>query len=156
MNGFEDREERQAGFDTRTLLAAVNDLDLMREHLEGEGTRPPEMRDDLLRLHQLAMRESPEDADEAPAGEEGLLVGVSGWFTPQGHRYHEDRRCTARSRRRIGPRSSPLRTASISSRDRIPRCPHRMLGSIISISSRPIARASLPSTIRSRLPNSPG
>lgn len=38
------------------------------------------------------MREPPEDADEAPAGAEGLVVGASGWFTPHGVRYHEDRR----------------------------------------------------------------
>ena len=56
MGGRKDRKERLAAFDTSALLRAVDDLDLMREHLDGDGYKPPEMRDDLLRLHQLAMR----------------------------------------------------------------------------------------------------
>ncbi len=43
-------------FDTTTLLRAVGAVDEMRDHLnDGEDGRPPELRTDLLRLHQLAM-----------------------------------------------------------------------------------------------------
>ena len=56
MHGSEDREERLAAFDTSALLQTVDDLDLMREHLDGDGHKPPEIRDDLLRLHGFAMR----------------------------------------------------------------------------------------------------
>ncbi len=56
MHETDDREERLAAFDTSALLRAVDDLDLMREHLDGDGHKPPEMRGDLLRLHGFAMR----------------------------------------------------------------------------------------------------
>jgi hypothetical protein len=43
-------------FDTTTLLRAVGAVDEMRDHLnDGEDGRPPQLRTDLLRLHQLAM-----------------------------------------------------------------------------------------------------
>jgi hypothetical protein len=43
-------------FDTTTLLRAVDAVDAMRDHLnDGEGGRPPQLRTDLLKLHQLAM-----------------------------------------------------------------------------------------------------
>lgn len=56
MHESDDRVERLAAFDTSALLRAVDDLDLMREHLDGDGHKPPEMRNDLLRLHGFAMR----------------------------------------------------------------------------------------------------
>lgn len=52
----DDAEERLTAFDTRSLLRAVDDVDLMRGHLDGDGNKPPEIRDDVMRLHQLAMR----------------------------------------------------------------------------------------------------
>lgn len=43
-------------FDTRTLLHAVDAVDALRGELgDGEDGRPPSLRDDLLKLHQLAM-----------------------------------------------------------------------------------------------------
>jgi hypothetical protein len=43
-------------FDTYTLLDAVAAVDKMRDHLnDGEDGRPPELRTDLLKLHQVAM-----------------------------------------------------------------------------------------------------
>jgi hypothetical protein len=43
-------------FDTTTLLRAVDAVDAMRDHLnDGEDGRPPQLRTDLLKLHQLAM-----------------------------------------------------------------------------------------------------
>lgn len=56
MHEGDDRKERLTAFDTTALLRAVDDLDLMREHLDGDGHKPPEMRNDLLRLHGFAMR----------------------------------------------------------------------------------------------------
>lgn len=56
MHKSDDREERLSAFDTSALLRAVDDLDLMREHLDGDGYKPPEMRNDMLRLHGFAMR----------------------------------------------------------------------------------------------------
>ena len=46
----------QAGFDTSQLLAAIDDVDTMRAALSGDGLKPPEIRDQLLRLHGLAVR----------------------------------------------------------------------------------------------------
>lgn len=42
-------------FDTRRLLAAVDEVDTLRGLLTDDGIRPPEIRDRLLKLHQLAM-----------------------------------------------------------------------------------------------------
>ena len=46
----------QAGFDTRQLLAALDDMDTLRAALSGNGLKPPEIRDQLLRLHGLAVK----------------------------------------------------------------------------------------------------
>jgi hypothetical protein len=43
------------GFDTHRLLDAVDDLDTLRQALSDDGLKPPEIRDRLLQLHQLAM-----------------------------------------------------------------------------------------------------
>lgn len=56
MNEEGDRTDRLGVFDTSALLRAVDDVDRMRAHLDGDGYKPPEIRDDLLRLHQLAMK----------------------------------------------------------------------------------------------------
>ena len=53
-------EERQAlsfeSFDTTALLRVVDDIDEMRGFLnDREDGAPPELRSDVLRLHQLAM-----------------------------------------------------------------------------------------------------
>lgn len=43
-------------FDTMTLLRAIDAVDEMRGELnDGEDGSPPQLRDDLLKLHQLAM-----------------------------------------------------------------------------------------------------
>ena len=43
-------------FETSALLRAVDAVDDLRNHLnDGEGGSPPQLRTDLLRLHQLAM-----------------------------------------------------------------------------------------------------
>ena len=43
-------------FETAALLRAVDAVDELRDDLnDGEGFSPPQIRTDLLRLHQLAM-----------------------------------------------------------------------------------------------------
>jgi hypothetical protein len=43
-------------FETTALLSAVDAVDCLRDDLnDGEGCRPPELRTDLLKLHELAM-----------------------------------------------------------------------------------------------------
>lgn len=43
-------------FETTDLLSAVDAVDVLRDDLnDGEGCRPPELRTNLLKLHQLAM-----------------------------------------------------------------------------------------------------
>ena len=43
-------------YDTTALLDAVEHVDEARRHLsDGEFCKPPQIRDDLLKLHQLAM-----------------------------------------------------------------------------------------------------
>lgn len=54
----EQKTERLAAFGTSRLLQAVDAVDAMREHLEGEGYAPPEIRNDILKLHALAMNVS--------------------------------------------------------------------------------------------------
>ena len=50
-------------FDTTTLLRAVDAIDRMRGYLgDGENGEPPELRTDLLRLHQLTMDVFNQDA----------------------------------------------------------------------------------------------
>ena len=55
----DDREEWQhlyENFETTALLSAVDAVDCLRDDLnDGEGCRPPELRTDLLKLHELAM-----------------------------------------------------------------------------------------------------
>lgn len=55
-------------FDTRRLLGAVDALDTLRGLLADDGIRPPEIRDRMLKLHQLAMAVINEDTQEE-AGE---------------------------------------------------------------------------------------
>jgi len=43
-------------FETHLLLRAVDDVDALRDDLnDGEYATPPQLRSDLLKLHQLAM-----------------------------------------------------------------------------------------------------
>ena len=43
-------------FETTELLSAVDAVDCLRDDLnDGEGCRPPELRTNLLKLHELAM-----------------------------------------------------------------------------------------------------
>ncbi len=46
----------QAGFDTRQLLAVIDDVDTLRAALSDDGLQPSEIRDRLLRLHRLAVK----------------------------------------------------------------------------------------------------
>jgi hypothetical protein len=43
------------GFATQSLLDAVDELDTLRGLLGDDGAKPPVLRNQLLRLHQLAM-----------------------------------------------------------------------------------------------------
>ena len=65
--GDEDWDKLQ-DFDTRRLIEAVDDVDALRGVLADDGTRPPEIRNRLLKLHQLAMAVVNEGAQE-DAGE---------------------------------------------------------------------------------------
>ncbi len=52
----EEWEELYDSFETTTLLSAVEAVDVLRGELsDDEDGCPPKLRDDLLRLHQLAM-----------------------------------------------------------------------------------------------------
>ena len=46
----------QESFDTRQLLAVIDDVDTLHAALSDDGLKPPEIRDRLLKLHNLAMR----------------------------------------------------------------------------------------------------
>ncbi len=48
-------ENLYENFDTTWLLSAVDHVDKLRGHLADDGLKPPDIRIDLLRLHQLAM-----------------------------------------------------------------------------------------------------
>lgn len=48
-------ETLHTGFDTRRLLEAVDELDTLRGSLSDDGHRPPAIRDQLLKLHGMAM-----------------------------------------------------------------------------------------------------
>jgi hypothetical protein len=49
-------EQLYENFETTDLLSAVDALDSLRSDLnDGENFRPPEIRTDLLKLHELAM-----------------------------------------------------------------------------------------------------
>lgn len=63
----EEWERLQDGFDTRRLLDAVGDVDELRGHLSDDGLRPPEIRDRLLKLHELAMAVVNDGAQEQAA-----------------------------------------------------------------------------------------
>ena len=52
----EEWQNIHENFETTTLLTAVDKIDQMRGYLsDREYCQPPEIRDDLLKLHQLAM-----------------------------------------------------------------------------------------------------
>lgn len=69
MSGITDEDwDKLQDFDTRRLLDAVGALDTLRGLLADDGVRPPEIRNRLLKLHQLAMAVINEDAQEE-AGE---------------------------------------------------------------------------------------
>ena len=52
----EERQHLYENFETTALLSAVDAVDCLRDDLnDGEGCRPPELRTDLLKLHELAM-----------------------------------------------------------------------------------------------------
>jgi hypothetical protein len=52
----DDYEKLVDGFDTTTILGAVDQLDELRgDFADRENGEPLELRDDLLKLHQLAM-----------------------------------------------------------------------------------------------------
>ena len=65
--GDEDWDKLQ-DFDARRLIEAVDEVDALRGVLADDGIRPPEIRNRLFRLHQLAMAVINEDAQE-DAGE---------------------------------------------------------------------------------------
>ena len=49
-------EALQDGFETFSLISAIDELDQMRGHLNDRAHHnPPEIRNDLLKLHDLAM-----------------------------------------------------------------------------------------------------
>lgn len=56
--------EQTQDFDTHRLLEAVDELDTLRGLLADDGTRPPEIRNRLLKLHDLAMAVINEGARE--------------------------------------------------------------------------------------------
>ena len=52
----EELEALQEGFDTFSLIHAIDEIDKMRAHLNDQAHHnPPEIRNDLLKLHELAM-----------------------------------------------------------------------------------------------------
>ena len=52
----DERQKLHENFDTYWLLSAVDQLDKVRGYLAGpDGWKPPEIRSDLLKLHQMAM-----------------------------------------------------------------------------------------------------
>lgn len=52
----EEWQTLQDNFETTLLLDAVKEIDATRTHLgDGENWEPPQIRTDLLKLHQLAM-----------------------------------------------------------------------------------------------------
>lgn len=64
--GGDSLDERLAAIDTRAILAAVGDLEDLRDHLaDGDDDEPPEMRTDILNLHRLAMAAANGASDNA-------------------------------------------------------------------------------------------
>ena len=52
----EEWQHLYENFETTELLSAVDAVDRLRDDLnDGEGCRPPELRTNLLKLHELAM-----------------------------------------------------------------------------------------------------
>ena len=52
----EEWQHLYENFETTALLSAVDAVDSLRDDLnDGEGCRPPELRTNLLKLHELAM-----------------------------------------------------------------------------------------------------
>ena len=51
----DERQALQDGFDTRRLLDAVDDVDLLRSVLANDGQQQPQIRTSLLALEKLAM-----------------------------------------------------------------------------------------------------
>jgi len=52
----EEWQNLYENFETTLLLGAVDHIDNLRQHLgDGENWEPPQIRTDLLKLHQLAM-----------------------------------------------------------------------------------------------------
>ena len=51
----EEWQRLHVGFDTRRLLDAIGEVDTLRSHLSDDGLRPPEIRNRLFTLHELAM-----------------------------------------------------------------------------------------------------
>ena len=52
----EEWQHLYENFETTELLSAVDAVDCLRDDLnDGEGCRPPELRTNLLKLHELAM-----------------------------------------------------------------------------------------------------
>jgi hypothetical protein len=50
----EDRIRFYEEFDTHEILNVIDDLNEIREHMSDSGIRPPQIRDDLLKLHTMA------------------------------------------------------------------------------------------------------
>src|SRR3546814_13683459 len=68
-------EALQDGFDTLSLIHAVDELDKMRGHLnDREHHNPPEIRNDIIKLHDLAMR-----SEERRVGKEYVSTCRSRW-----------------------------------------------------------------------------
>ena len=60
-----DRQQTLDEFETTELLGAVDDVDNIRGMLaDGEHLEPPKLREDLMKLHGLAMRVCNEGTDE--------------------------------------------------------------------------------------------
>ncbi len=69
MAGVSDEEwDKLQDFDTYRLIDAVDEVDALRGMVADDGIRPPEIRNRLFKLHQLAMAVINEDAQE-DAGE---------------------------------------------------------------------------------------
>ena len=69
MPGVSDEEwDKLQEFDTHRLIDAVGELDALRRMVADDGIRPPEIRNRLFKLHELAMAVINEDAQE-DAGE---------------------------------------------------------------------------------------
>lgn len=69
MAGISDEEwDKLQDFDTYRLIDAVDEVDALRSMVADDGIRPPEIRNRLFKLHELAMAVINEDVQE-DAGE---------------------------------------------------------------------------------------